>query len=75
MNPERIRELFPGTRDLVYFNAAAQALLPTPVAEAVERVARRHAERGILGYFDDIRERRNGRTGEGERGQTRAHSS
>jgi len=56
MNQEEIRALFPGTRELVYFNAAAQALLPEPVADRVEQVARRHAERGIMGYFDDVRE-------------------
>ena len=56
MTQDEIRALFPGTRELVYFNAAAQALLPSPVVERVEQVARRHAERGIMGYSDDVRE-------------------
>jgi selenocysteine lyase/cysteine desulfurase len=51
---EEIRELFPGTRRLVYFNAAAQSLLPQPVAERVAEVARRQSHRGILSFSEDM---------------------
>jgi selenocysteine lyase/cysteine desulfurase len=51
---ERIRELFPGTRELVYFNAAAQGLLPTPTVETMGRVARAQSERGIMSHFENM---------------------
>jgi len=55
MELDRIRDLFPGTRELVYFNAAAQCLLPEPVAERMHAVARRQCERGITAYPKDMR--------------------
>jgi selenocysteine lyase/cysteine desulfurase len=54
MEPDRIRALFPGTRELVYFNAAAQSLLPGPVAERMQTVATRQCERGITAYPQDM---------------------
>lgn len=54
MTPDEIRELFPGTRDLIYLNAASQALLPLPVAERVEGVARRLMRRGITSFPEEM---------------------
>jgi selenocysteine lyase/cysteine desulfurase len=54
MTVEEIRTLFPGTRELVYFNAAAQSLLPEPVAQRIAEVARRHSERGIAAFREHM---------------------
>jgi len=52
MDATAIRELFPGTRRLLYFNAAAQSLMPRPVAEAMRATAEAQMERGILAFGD-----------------------
>jgi len=50
----RIRDLFPGVRRRRYFNAAAAALTPTPVAEAVRRAVERQVDLGIHAYPEDM---------------------
>jgi selenocysteine lyase/cysteine desulfurase len=47
-----IRELFPGTRELVYFNAAAQGLMPLSVSQRIAAVARRQTDRGIMAFLE-----------------------
>lgn len=47
---ERMRSMFPGVTRQTYLNAAAQSLLPIPVVEAMNDLARTHSEFGINGY-------------------------
>jgi selenocysteine lyase/cysteine desulfurase len=54
MTADEIRALFPGTRKLIYFNAAAQALMPEPVARRIADVARGHSERGITAHRENM---------------------
>jgi selenocysteine lyase/cysteine desulfurase len=49
-----IRALFPGVERRRYFNAAAAALIPTPVAEAVRDAAERQVRDGIHAFPADM---------------------
>ncbi len=54
MPESEIRALFAGVRHRRYFNAAAAALTPTPVAEAVQRAAMHQMENGIHSFPEDM---------------------
>ena len=62
MNKASVRELFPVTRNLVYFNHAAVGPLSVRAAEAIERFARDQREFGALHWrawyaeYDRLRE-------------------
>ncbi len=54
MDEGELRALFPGTRDLVYLDAAARSLLPQPVLDAVTAVLERQRDRGSVGSTADL---------------------
>lgn len=56
MTEAEIRALFPGATKVRYFNAASQALLPVPVADAVRRTLDRWVQGGIHSWPEDMRE-------------------
>ncbi len=56
MTEAEIRALWPGASKVRYFNAASQALLPVPVADAVRRTLDRWVEGGIHAWPEDMRE-------------------
>jgi cysteine desulfurase/selenocysteine lyase len=50
MTEQDIRALFPGTDRQVYFNSAAQGLLPLPAAKRMAEIADIQVQQGISGY-------------------------
>ncbi len=56
MTEAEIRALWPGASKVRYFNAASQALLPVPVADAVRRALDRWVAGGIHAWPEDMRE-------------------
>ncbi|HEX6851345.1 MAG TPA: aminotransferase class V-fold PLP-dependent enzyme [Candidatus Polarisedimenticolaceae bacterium] len=55
MTEAEIRAEFPGAASVAYFNAASATLVPTCVAQAVERTLRAQVERGVHTWADDMR--------------------
>lgn len=56
MTDAEIRAFWPGAAKVRYFNAASQALLPVPVADAVRTTLDRWVEGGIHAWPEDMRE-------------------
>lgn len=56
MTDAEIRSFWPGASKVRYFNAASQALLPVPVADAVRRTLDRWVAGGIHSWPEDMRE-------------------
>lgn len=54
MDEEAIRSLFPGTGAGAYFNAAAAALVPTAVREAMDEVVSGWVARGIRSFQENM---------------------
>jgi len=55
MDIEKIRENFPVTKNMVYFNHAAVAPLPLSTADRVEAFLRDYTGKGCLNYMDWIK--------------------
>lgn len=55
MTEAEIRAEFPGAASVAYFNAASASLVPTCVAEVVDRTLRAQLDRGVHTWAEDMR--------------------
>lgn len=55
MTEAEIRSEFPGAASVAYFNAASASLVPTCVADVVDRTLRAQVDRGVHTWADDMR--------------------